>query len=353
MKHELYMQRCMDLALKGGLATKSNPMVGAVLVYEDRVIGEGWHEYYGGPHAEVNAISKVGKEDEHLIPKATLYVSLEPCCVQGKTPPCTSLILDKGIQNVVIGSMDPDPRMQGKGIALLRSKGVQVKEQVLSQAGDALLARFKANLKRRPYIIIKWATSFDQVMGHRQQRLLITGESAQWHTHQWRSSCHGILVGKDTVKTDNPLLTTRYFPGPSPIKIVMDAQLELGSSNRLFDEGEIIVVNEKKQHTYGRVRFLRVNSTRDWEEVFQKLYENQIFSVLVEGGSTVLKSLIAEGRWDEARVLRTMEQLKPNYKAEDLITAPDIHGKLIKEIKVDETCQALFLQNQAKEESTL
>ncbi|MBK7009210.1 MAG: bifunctional diaminohydroxyphosphoribosylaminopyrimidine deaminase/5-amino-6-(5-phosphoribosylamino)uracil reductase RibD [Saprospiraceae bacterium] len=348
MNHELYMQRCVDLALKGGLDTKSNPMVGAVLVYKDKIIGEGWHSFYGGPHAEVNAISSVKSEDQELIPLSTLYVSLEPCCVQGKTPACTSLILENKIPKVVIGSMDPDPRMQGKGLTLLREQGIEVTEKVLQHECDALLSRFKANLKKHPYIVLKWATRFDQVMGHRQERLIITGEAALWHTHKWRSECHGILIGKETAKTDNPLLNTRYYPGPSPIKIVMDRNLELDPQLRLFAEGEVIVVNEKKQETSGRVKYVKVNSTYHWPEVMEKLYENQIYSVLVEGGSKILNSLIASGWWNEARILRTQALLKNQLETQDWITAPDIAGKLIKQIDIEDGCKVIYIENKVQ-----
>lgn len=345
MNHKLYMQRCVDLAQKGGLDTKSNPMVGAVLVYNDKIIGEGWHTYYGGPHAEVNAISSVKSEDQALIAFSTLYVSLEPCCVHGKTPACTSLILEKKIPKVVIGSMDPDPRMQGKGIALLREQGVEVMENVLQNECDALLGRFKANLKKMPYIVLKWAVSFDQVMGQRQQRLIITGEAALWHTHKWRSECHGILIGKETARTDNPLLNTRYYPGPSPIKIVMDSQLELDPQLRLFANGQVVVVNEKKEEKHGNIHYIKVNSIHNWQEVMEKLYENEIYSVLVEGGSKILNSLIAGGCWNEARILRTQTLLKNQIEASDVIMAPEISGRLVKQVDVEPGCQAIYIEN--------
>ena len=345
MTHEVYMQRCVDLAQKGGLDTKSNPMVGAVLVYNEKIIGEGWHTYYGGPHAEVNAINSVKSKDLALISQSTLYVSLEPCCVQGKTPACTSLILEKKIPKVVIGSKDPDPRMQGKGITLLKEQGVEVIGNVLHDKCDALLTRFKANLKKMPYIVLKWATSFDQVMGQKQQRLMITGDAALWHTHKWRSECHGILIGKETARTDNPLLNTRYYPGPSPIKIVMDSQLELDPQLRLFADGQVVVVNEKKEEKQGNIQYIKVNSNHNWQEVLEKLYANEIYSVLVEGGSKILNSLIAGGWWHEARILRTQTLLKNQLESKEIILAPEISGKLIKQVDVERGCQAIYIEN--------
>ena len=348
MSHEFYMQRCVELAKKGGLATRTNPMVGAVLVHNDRIIGEGWHTHYGGPHAEVNAIGSVKESDRKYISDSTLYVSLEPCCVEGKTPACTHLILKEGIPKVVVGSVDPDSRMQGKGILQLREKSVDLTQGILQGECEDLIKKFKVNLKGLPYICLKWATSFDQVMGVQGKQIAITGEKARWYTHKWRSQFDGILVGKKTLLTDHPLLDNRLFPGPSPVRIIMDSKLEIPEDLLKVVETKAIVVNclmEKKQD---HIDYIKVSSTNDWNEVLHVLFQRGIYSILVEGGAEILQSLIHSGLWHEARVLRTPQKLKSSHPETSWIEAPEIKGRLKSQLIIDNQTTAFVIDNEAK-----
>lgn len=347
MSHEFYMQRCVELAKKGGLATRTNPLVGAVLVHNDRIIGEGWHTHYGGPHAEVNAISNVKESERKLISDSTLYVSLEPCCVEGKTPACTHLILKEGIPKVVVGSVDPDSRMQGKGIHQLREKSVEVVQGILQGECDDLIKKFKVNLKGLPYICLKWAISFDQVMGVQGKQMTITGEKARWHTHKWRSQFDGILVGKKTMITDHPLLDNRLYPGPSPVRIIMDSKLETPEDLIKAVATKAIVVNSILEKQPDHIEYIKVNSTYDWNEVMHALFRRGMYSILVEGGSEILQSLIDSGMWHEARILRTDKKLK-SHTDTIWIEAPEIKGKLKSKIIIDDQTTAFVVDNDTK-----
>lgn len=346
MMHEVYIQRCIELALKGGLNTRTNPMVGAVLVYNDRIIGEGWHEKYGGRHAEVNALKSVAMADQNYIKDSTLYVSLEPCCVEGKTPACTQLILREGIRKVVIGSVDPDARMQGKGIQLLTENGVEVSHGVCKEKCDELIRKFKTNLSGMPYVMLKWACSLDQVMGIKGETLAITAAEAQWYTHKWRSEFDGILVGKNTILTDKPRLNNRLFPGPSPVRIVLDSRLEIPEIMLRNENAATLVINQVKDEKAEGLTYIKLKSTRDWQDVFQKIFDHQIYSVMVEGGSEILHSIIASGHWQEARILRTQIKLNDGVTKKDWIIAPEVKGKLISSTKIDEQTTAFVMSHE-------
>lgn len=346
MRHEVYIQRCIELALKGGLNTRTNPMVGALLVHNGRIIGEGWHEKYGGPHAEVNAVKSVAIADQPYIRDSILYVSLEPCCVEGKTPACTQLILREGIRKVVIGSVDPDARMQGKGIQLLTENGVEVSHGICKEKCEELIRKFKTNLGGMPYVMLKWACTLDQVMGMKGETLAITGKEAQWYTHKWRSEFDGILVGKNTILTDKPQLNNRLFPGPSPVRIVLDSKLEIPEIMMRNENAATLVVNQVKDEKNEGLTYVKVNSTRDWQEVYQKLFDHQIYSVMVEGGSQILHSIIESGLWQEARILRSQIKLKEAHNQREWILAPEIKGKLISSTKIDEQTTAFVMSHE-------
>lgn len=310
------MQRCIQLAMAGAGYVAPNPMVGAVLVHEGRIIGEGYHRQYGGPHAEVHCVNSVKEEDRHLIPRSVMYVSLEPCAHFGKTPPCADLIIEKKIPQVVIGVRDPFKQVDGKGVEKLQAAGVQVTMGVLESDCKSLNKRFITFHKHhRPYIILKWAqTANGKIAGEAgAERLLITNEFTNRLVHKWRSEEAAILVGTNTALFDDPALTTRLWNGPNPVRLVVDMNLRLPSSLQLFNrQVRTIVFNGLQQEEKDNLLYYQV--TRDVNLVHQlvhALYQLKIQSVLVEGGAQLLQSFIDEGLWDEMRVITNNEQVAP------------------------------------------
>jgi diaminohydroxyphosphoribosylaminopyrimidine deaminase/5-amino-6-(5-phosphoribosylamino)uracil reductase len=302
-----YMLRCVELARKGSGTVAPNPMVGAVLVHGQRMIGEGWHQRYGEAHAEVNCIHSVAPEDQALIPSSTLYVSLEPCAHFGKTPPCADLIIAQKIPKVVIGSQDPFPDVNGKGIAKLRAAGIEVVTGIATEACEALNRRFFTfHRQHRPYVILKWAMSANGKMAaNGDERLLITNDLSNRLVHQWRSDEAAILVGTRTALMDNPALTNRLWTGRHPIRIVVDMHLTLPAHLQVFDDqSTTIVFNSLKHEMEGKVKFYQVTEDVDLvDQILNALYVLKVQSVLVEGGAKTLQSFLEKGCWDEIRVL--------------------------------------------------
>lgn len=325
------MYRCLQLAQMGQGRVAPNPMVGAVLVYNDRIIGEGWHRQYGGPHAEVNCIDSVKESDQHLIGDATMYVSLEPCAHFGKTPPCADLLIKHQIKKVVVGCRDPFPLVAGKGIEKLQAAGCDVVVGVLEQDCLELNKRFFCfHTLHRPYITLKWAQTGDgniagdAAFGNYIQasnpsvttakRLLITGAQSNRLVHRWRSEEAGILVGTQTALADDPSLTTRLWPGPDPIRLVPDLHNRLPQHLKLFDGSVTTIVFSLTKHTLTDAARLRAAKggvfyyqvTEDVSLVHQvvnALYQLQVQSLFVEGGAGMLQSFIDAGIWDEARTI--------------------------------------------------
>lgn len=306
------MKRCLYLAARGAGHVAPNPMVGAVLVHEGIIIGEGYHQHYGQAHAEVNCIKSVADVNRALISESTLYVSLEPCSHFGKTPPCTNLIIENKIPDVVIGCHDPNEMVNGRGIALLKDAGIHVIEDVLKKECIALNKRFFVfHTKHRPYIILKWAESSDgKIAGARGERISISNEFTNRLVHQWRSEEASVLVGTNTAKNDDPFLNTRYWPGKDPVRLVIDRKLQLPSSLHLFDRTiNTIVFNTMKDAGDDNLLYIKIADTSDFlRAMLNILYEKNIQSVLVEGGAMLLRSFIDAGLWDEARVI-TNEKL--------------------------------------------
>jgi len=301
------MQRCLDLALSGLGHVAPNPIVGAVLVYENRIIGEGYHQQYGGPHAEVNCINSVSAEDEALISKSTLYVSLEPCVHFGKTPPCTDLIIKKNIPEVVIGCRDSYDEVNGKGIEKLRVNGVNVITGLMEKESIDLNRRFFTfHQHHRPYIILKWAQSSDgRISAGNDERTLISNEYSNRLVHQWRTEEDAILVGTHTALLDDPALTARLWPGKNPLRLVIDTGLKLPLSLRLFDGTvKTIVFNLQKQEEAEMITYYKLDAGFPViPQILSALYKLQVQSVLVEGGAKLLQSFIDAELWDEARVI--------------------------------------------------
>lgn len=309
------MQRCFDLAIKGLGKTKLNPMVGAVLVFEDRIIGEGFHELYGEAHAEVNCLKNVAKSDENLVSKSTLYVSLEPCSHYGKTAPCANLIIEKKIPKVVVACLDPNPLVAGKGISLLQAAGIEVLVGVLSAEAEEMNKRFFVNqLKKRPYIILKYALSANHFFcrADKQQQWLSSVASKQL-VHQWRSEEMGILVGKNTVLMDDPALTVRLIDGTNPIRIILDSQLQLALSHQVFNaNATVIIVNQLQSKKEQHLIYCKANTLK---ELLHELYVLGISSVLVEGGLEVIQSFIDLNVYDEVREIRSISIIKEGIEA--------------------------------------
>lgn len=306
--HEKYLARCIQLAQNGLGTTYPNPMVGSVIVYEDRIIGEGWHKKAGEPHAEVNAVNSV--KDKSLLEKATIYVSLEPCSHFGKTPPCCDLIIQHKIPNVVIGTVDPNEKVAGNGIKKLLEAGINVTVGVLENECNALNKRFFSfHQKKRPYIILKWAETSDGFIAPKERLetkpVWITNPYSRQVVHKWRGEEQAILVGTQTVLEDNPKLDVRDWTGNSPIRVVLDQNNRIPKDYNVLDnQVKTIVICQTrtaidKENTIFEVIDFKQNIARQITEV---LYKHQIQSLIVEGGQKTLATFIKENLWDEARI---------------------------------------------------
>ncbi len=313
MNDALYMNRCFELAQKGAGQVSPNPMVGAVLVYEGRIIGEGYHEHFGGAHAEVNCLRSVKPEDAALVAKSALYVSLEPCNHFGKTPPCTSLILQQRIPEVVIGCTDPFEKVNGSGVAHLVNHGVKVRTGILDKEARALNRRFFCfHQQQRPYIILKWAQTADgKISGKDNQPLAISHPLTNRLAHRWRSEESSIMIGTGTLMSDNPSLTTRLWPGKNPVRVIIDKHLKAAQSLRVFDESaETLIFNLQLSQQSGKNVFIKIKQENNLlQELLQSLQQRSILSMLVEGGTTTLQHFIQQGLWDEARVITNQKML--------------------------------------------
>ena len=325
------MHRCLELAALGAGHVAPNPMVGAVLMHDDRIIGEGWHKLYGQSHAEVNCIASVKPADLHLLPQSTMYVSLEPCAHFGKTPPCSNLIIEKKIPKVVIGCRDPFPLVNGKGIEKLNAAGIVTETGILENECRELNKRFFTfHSLHRPYIILKWAETADGFIGNTtERRLLISNEYSNRLVHRWRSEEAAVMVGTQTALVDNPQLTTRNWPGKSPLRIVIDRKLQLPRSLHLFSrEARTIVFNEILHEEKDGLFFYKLKSADNLlPQIMDALFKLSVQSVIVEGGAQLLQSFIDASLWDEARVICNETQ-----KAGSGVNAP----LLTNELKINE-----------------
>jgi diaminohydroxyphosphoribosylaminopyrimidine deaminase/5-amino-6-(5-phosphoribosylamino)uracil reductase len=305
-EHEIYMRRCFQLAQLGEGRAAPNPIVGAVLVHENRIIGEGFHAYYGGPHAEVNCVASVSAKNQLLIPESTLYVSLEPCNHHGKTPPCVDLILKHHINHVVVSVVDPFEHVKGSGIQRLRDHGVEVETGVLSEEGKKLIYPFYIHHSlKRPCIILKWAQTANRKMsGEEQERLIITNSTTNLWMHKLRSRIDAIVVGSETALRDNPSLTNRMWPGKSPAKVLMDSTLKVSDNNAIYHgETSLYVFNQIREESNPPVNFVQMENLRDLKSVVTKWYELGFQTVMIEGGPTLLQSFIDADLYDEIIVL--------------------------------------------------
>jgi len=336
------MRRAIQLASLANGYTAPNPRVGAVVVYQDKILGEGYHQAYGQAHAEVNAIAAVKKEDQKLLPKATIYVTLEPCFHQGKTPPCVDLILQHKIQRVVIACTDPYEKVAGQSIRKLKEAGVAVTVGVLEAAATKLARRFMTQVtQQRPYIILKFARSQDGFIGQIDKQVPISNRLSKRLVHKWRAEESAILVGTNTALIDNPRLNNRLYFGRHPLRLVLDRQLRIPTTGHLFDGSTPTwVFTEKKPPAKQKnVTYIPLNFKGNRiQNLLQYLHEKRIQSVLVEGGSQLLQSFVQADLWDECRIFRSPKSLGEG------VAAPHIpQKKLHQEIQLaDNTLQVFF-----------
>ncbi|WP_299678903.1 bifunctional diaminohydroxyphosphoribosylaminopyrimidine deaminase/5-amino-6-(5-phosphoribosylamino)uracil reductase RibD [uncultured Dokdonia sp.] len=302
--HEKYIKRCIDLAKNGLPSAMPNPSVGALLLVDNRIIAEGYTSAYGGPHAEVNAITYAQTHSPELLQKATLYVTLEPCSHYGKTPPCADLVVASGIKKVVIGTTDPFAKVAGNGIKKLMEAGIDVTVGILeSECYEVNKRFFTYHEKKRPYILLKWAETLDGYIAPAQRDktapVWITNLYSRQLVHKWRSEEQAILVGANTVLADNPSLTTRDWYGTSPLRVVLNERNELPKDASIFnDQAETIVI-----------------ASQDPNEVIEILYKKGIQSIIIEGGAKTLQHFIDAGIWDEARVFTGKTTFENGMKA--------------------------------------
>jgi len=306
--HENYIKRCLELAKNGLGLTRPNPMVGCVIIYDNKVIGEGYTSPYGGNHAEVNAIKSV--VDKDLLRKATLYVSLEPCNHFGKTPPCSVLIVKHKIPKIVVGCVDPFKAVAGKGIEKLKNSGSEVIVGVLEDECVKLNQRFFTfHNKKRPYIILKWAETKDGFIAPTAKRIenkpvWITNKYSRQLVHKWRGEEQAILVGTKTVIHDNPKLDARDYVGENPIRLVLDKELRVPESYNVLDAKiKTVIFTESDKENSGQLKYKKLNFTKNIPlQICDYLYQNEIQSVIVEGGTQTLQTFIDFNLWDEARI---------------------------------------------------
>ncbi|MFM7218406.1 MAG: bifunctional diaminohydroxyphosphoribosylaminopyrimidine deaminase/5-amino-6-(5-phosphoribosylamino)uracil reductase RibD [Bacteroidota bacterium] len=341
-----FMQRCLQLASLGSGKVAPNPMVGSVVVVDGRIVGEGFHQEFGGPHAEVMAIRDALKHvSEDQLRNATLYVNLEPCSHHGKTPPCTELLIARGIPRVVVGTLDPFQEAAGRGLRQLHAAGIKTDHGMLEAECLELNRRFFIfHQQRRPYILLKFAQSADGFMapvpGPGSPKW-ISGPISRKLVHKWRTEEQGIMVGANTARIDNPQLTARLWPGRQPVRIVIDRKGTLPSSLYLFDRSvPTIVFSGKPGKEAHNLEFAYLDEKKSLiDQLLHELHARSIQSVMVEGGRFLLDQFIERGTWDEARIFTAPIHLKEGIKS------PGVGGKLIAEHPVGEDRLSIFMNS--------
>jgi len=325
--HEIFMQRCLELSEKGLGNVAPNPLVGCVIVNDNKIIGEGYHQIFGEAHAEVNAINAV--KDKNLLKNSTLYVTLEPCSHFGKTPPCTELIISMGIPRVVISCIDPFPQVSGKGIKILKDAGIQVEIGILKEKYEWINRRFFTfHKKHRPYIILKWAKTKDGFIDIDRTKdspniTWITNETCRTLVHKWRTEEQAILIGTKTAINDNPQLNSRLWAGKNPLRIVFDKDLTLPKNLNIFNnESNTLVITETiNQPDTETINYFASNFDDNLlQNILNELFNQNIQSLIVEGGLHTLNSFINRGLWDEARIFTG------DIKFGKGLPAPEING---------------------------
>jgi len=332
--HEKYIKRCLELAKNGLGLTRPNPMVGCVIVYDDLIIGEGFTSPFGGNHAEVNAINAVS--DKSLLQQSTLYVSLEPCNHVGKTPPCSDLIVSYNIPKIVVGCVDPFEAVAGKGIEKLKKAGSEVIVGVLEDECMEINKRFFTfHNKKRPYIILKWAVTQDGFIAPIEKRkekkpVWITNMYSRQLVHQWRAEEQAILVGTNTVIQDNPTLNVRNHVGENPLRLVLDRKLRIPENYNVLDANiKTVVFTERAKNDSNKLNYYQLDFSKNLaEQICEFLYNSEIQSVIIEGGTQTILTFIDSDLWDEARIFTG------NARFTEGINAPNIYGVKVSTEKI-------------------
>lgn len=342
---ELYMRRCLDLARLGAGSVSPNPMVGCVIVHDGRIIGEGWHQKYGEPHAEVNAINSV--IDNGLLRVSTLYVNLEPCSHWGKTPPCADLIIDCGIPRVVVGMVDPCPKVCGGGIDKMSAVGVEVTVGILETECRELNSRFVVyQTQQRPYVVLKWTQTADGFISAERPDLShpvwMTNNICKMLVHRWRTEEDAIMVATNTALIDNPELTARLWHGQNPLRVIPDRRGRLPESLNVFDGSTPTLLftqagNQSRPTPRQNLDIAEIDFVQDAErQMLDAMYKRKIQSVIVEGGTMLLDNFIDKGLWDEAIVFlstKTLAEIFPNPTG---IRAPAIPAGITSRRRVED-----------------
>ncbi len=311
--HKIFMQRCLDLARNGAGTVSPNPMVGSVIVHNNKIIGEGWHYKSGMPHAEVNAINSV--KDDALLKESTIYVSLEPCSHYGKTPPCANLIIDKEIPNVVVACLDPNPAVAGSGVNRMEEAGIKVITGVLEKEALEVNRKFITyHQKKRPFITLKWAQSTDGFMDIDRSKgvggqFMISGQESKVFVHKLRTEHDAILIGTNTALNDDPQLSVREFTGKSPIRLILDRHQRLPQTLKVFSDGSPtlhFVAEKNKKRANDSIEITDPDFVKG---VLEYCYNTGIQSILVEGGSAILGAFIQSDYWDEAFVISAPKKM--------------------------------------------
>lgn len=312
MQDEFYIKRAIELAEKAIGKTYPNPLVGSVIVHNGKIIGEGYHQKAGEPHAEINAINSV--EDPSLIPESTIYVTLEPCAHYGKTPPCALKIKELGFKKVVVGAMDSHDKVNGKGKKIIQDAGIEVVSGVLEKECIDLNKRFFTyHEKKRPYIILKWAQSGDGFLDKDFKPTAVSNSLVNQLVHQLRADEHAILVGTQTALNDNPSLTVRNVEGVNPVRILIDFDLKVPQNFKIYnEEAKTIVINSVKEEITDHVYFIKTEKDNFLQNLMEALYKEQIQSVIIEGGKFTLQQFIDANLWDEAIIIKNESLLLEN-----------------------------------------
>ena len=320
------MERALELAVNGAGNVSPNPMVGCVVTHKDQIIGEGWHQQYGQPHAEVNAINSV--EDKSLLSESTVYVTLEPCNHYGITPPCTELLIVSKVKRVVICNTDPNSQVAGKGIEKLKSNNIQVFQSLLEDVGKKINRRFFIyHQQKRPYIILKWAETADGFIARENfDSKWISNEYSRQIVHRWRGKEDAIIVGKNTAQYDNPRLNVRDAFGKDPMRLVIDRSLNLSNELSLFDQKQFtICYNEKENSVVENLEFKKINFQYLINNILDDLFERKVLSVIVEGGTKTIQSFIDNNLWDEARIFKSEKRFEKG------ISSPQLSNSVLEE----------------------
>jgi diaminohydroxyphosphoribosylaminopyrimidine deaminase / 5-amino-6-(5-phosphoribosylamino)uracil reductase len=321
---ELFMKRALELARLGIGQVSPNPRVGCVVVHNGIVISEGWHQKHGEAHAEVNAIAAV--HDQSLLKDATVYVNLEPCSHQGKTPPCADLLIKHQVKKVVVSNLDSNPLVSGQGIKKLRAAGIEVVTGMLEQEGRELNKRFFTFMeKQRPYIVLKWAETSDGFIARENHdSKWISNAYSRQLVHQWRTEEDAVMVGSKTASHDNPQLNVRDWTGRNPVRVVLDRFLRLSDTLHVFDRTQkTLCYNVLKHEEHTNLSLVRIEEQNFIQNVLEDLYKRKIQSVVVEGGATILQTFIDAGLWDEAKVFVSDKDFGKG------IQSPRLQGNLI------------------------